>query len=62
MNQVDYSEAVRWWRKAAEQGDAQSQKSLGWAYSSGLGVEKNAAEGEKWFSQACRNGIRNACQ
>ncbi len=28
----NYTEAVKWWRKAAEQGDAQAQTILGWCY------------------------------
>jgi hypothetical protein len=35
---------VRWWRKAAEQGEAEAQVNLGVAYFNGDGVPKDAAE------------------
>jgi TPR repeat protein len=34
----DFRAAVRWYRKAAEQGDAEAQNSLGARYDSGQGV------------------------
>ena len=37
----DDKEAVKWYRKAAEQGDASSQYLLGWMYSNGRGVIKD---------------------
>ena len=43
----DYGEALRWFLKAAEQGDAFSQAHAGYLYEQGLGVardEQRAAE------------------
>ncbi|MEN9021794.1 MAG: sel1 repeat family protein, partial [Verrucomicrobiales bacterium] len=39
----------KWYRKAAEQGDAMAQSNLGFCYSSGNGVTKNYKEAYKWF-------------
>jgi TPR repeat protein len=36
---------VKWFRKAAEQGYAIAQNSLGFCYANGVGVAKDAAEG-----------------
>ena len=40
----DDVEAVKWYRKAAEQGDAYAQHNLGLAYSYGSGVVKDYVE------------------
>ena len=45
-------EAVKWYRKAAEQGDDVAQCRLGLCYVEGEGVEKNLAESIKWFAKA----------
>ena len=37
----DYSEAEKWYRKAAEQGFARAQDNLGWMYYKGYGVQQN---------------------
>jgi TPR repeat protein len=38
--QQDDTQAVAWYRKAAEQGDASAQQSLGYMYVKGRGVPK----------------------
>ncbi len=38
--------------EAGEQGDADAQYRLGWAYEYGRGVETNAAEAAKWYRKA----------
>ena len=43
----DYDEALRWFRKAAEQGSPEGQYNLGLMYRQGLGVQKNEREAEK---------------
>ena len=48
----DAAEAVRMYRKAAEQNLAQAQCSLGLCYYQGEGVAKNAVEAYAWFSMA----------
>ena len=52
----DYKEALKWYPKAAEQGNAYGQNSLGIMYDSGHGVPKNHAEAVKWFSKAAEQG------
>jgi hypothetical protein len=44
----NYVEAVKWYLKAAEQGDYRSQKSLGVIYESGKGVPKDYVQAYKW--------------
>ena len=39
----DYAEAVKWWRKAAEQGNADAQLRLGHCYRNGHGVPQDYA-------------------
>jgi len=46
-DQKNYEEAVRWYRKAAEQGDADVQNNLGGLYFYGYGVEQNYKEAIK---------------
>ena len=43
-------------RKAAEQGDADAQGLLGFAYFLGKGVAKDQVEGVKWFRKAAEQG------
>jgi TPR repeat protein len=50
------TEAVKWYRKAAEQGDAYGQASLGFMYSNGRGVPQSDAEALKWYRLATDQG------
>ena len=53
----DNKEAIFWWRKAAEQGLAQSQFNLGWAYDhGGKGVERDSAQAVLWYRKAAEQG------
>ena len=52
----DYQEAVKWYRKAAEQGDAEAQFYLGLCYSNGDGVAKDLKEAAKWWRKAAEQG------
>ena len=54
--EVDYVEAVKWFRKAAEQGFAAAQFSLGVMYHTGEGVERDNIEAYKWALRAGWNG------
>ena len=40
---------MKWYRKAAEQGNAKAQYELGKCYHEGKGVEKDMAEAVKWY-------------
>ncbi len=48
----DYTEAVKWYRKAAEGGHAEAQIKLAGCYSIGQGVAKDATEAAKWYRKA----------
>ena len=52
----DYDEAVKWFRKAAEQGYAEAQHSLGFCYEIGEGVKKDDTEAVKWYRKAAEQG------
>jgi TPR repeat protein len=56
----DYSEAARWFRKAAEQGSASGQTSLGFLYANGQGVPQDYIEAHKWANLAAASGHKNA--
>jgi len=56
----DYEEAVNWWRKAAEQGDATAQSNLGAMYANGHGVQQDYTEAAKWYLLAANQGLAGA--
>lgn len=57
----DYAEAFRWYRRAAEQGEAIGQNNLGNMYSDGKGVTKDYAESAKWFKKSADQGCAIGC-
>ena len=56
----DEAEAVKWFRKAAEQNVADAQFSLGVCYDSGEGVAKDEVEAYKWWLLAAGQGNDDA--
>lgn len=56
----DYAEAVKWYRKAAEQGYALAQYNLGAMYGNGNGVTQDYAEAVKWLRKAAEQGYASA--
>lgn len=53
----DYAEAHKWFRKAAEQGDAEAQFHVGTNYYIGLvGLPRDYAEALKWYLKAADQG------
>ncbi len=48
----DDAEAVKWFRKAADQGYANSQNNFGVMYANGRGVPRDYVEAVKWFDIA----------
>lgn len=56
----DYNEAVKWWRKAAEQGDPKAQTELGSMYLEGYGVAQSNKETIKWYRKAAKQGYVDA--
>ena len=56
----DYAEAVKWYRKAAEQGYAGAQSALGVMYYNGEGVLQDTIAAHMWFNIAAIKGNKNA--
>ena len=54
------AEAMKWLRKAADQGNAPSQFSLGLFYRQGTGVPQDDAEAVKWYRKAADQGYVDA--
>ncbi len=52
----DLSEAVRWYRKSAEQGYDKAQYNLAKMYEMGMGVPRNYAQALKWYHKAAAQG------
>ena len=55
-----HEEAVAWYRKAAEQGDAMAQCNLGISYDIGEGVEQDYAMAVEWYRKAAEQGNTQA--
>ena len=53
---TNYAEAMKWYRKAAEKGNAVAQNNLGNMYKNAFGVTKDYNEAVKWFQLAAEQG------
>ena len=53
----DDTEAVRWFRLAADQGHALAQNNLGYMYANGEGVPEDDAEAVRWYRLAAEQGF-----
>lgn len=58
----DYTNAIPWFRRAADRGLRDSQYNLGVLYARGLGVQANLAESYRWFSLAANQGDTDAAK
>ena len=56
----DYKKAVKWYRKAAQQGYARAQYNLATMYYQGYGVLKNEITARAWDLIATMNGLKQA--
>jgi TPR repeat protein len=56
----DYSQALEWYRKAADQGNPQAEYGIGYMYDTGKGVQQDFAKASRWFEQAVDKGDRQA--
>lgn len=56
----DFEEAVKWYRKAAEQGFDIAQHSLGKCYYFGYGVDEDKVKAVKWYRKAAEQGNDDA--
>ncbi len=52
----DYAEALKWYRKAANQGHSLAQYDIGSMYYNGEGVNKDVAEALNWYQKAADQG------
>ena len=55
--QKNAAEAIKWYRRAAEQGVAEASFNLGVIYGTGDGVPENDAEAFKWYRRAAEGGL-----
>ncbi len=53
---TDYAQALVFYRKAADQGDANGQESIGFMYEGGLGVTKDIPTAVAWYKMAAAQG------
>ena len=51
---------MKWYRKAANQGDADAQNNLGLMYNKGQGVMEDYVEAYKWYSLSAAQGFSTA--
>ncbi len=56
----DYSQALRYWKQCAEEGNAVAQYNLGVMYENGEGVPQDYAEAVKWYRKAAEQGYASA--
>jgi uncharacterized protein len=56
----DYAEAMKWYRKAAAQGEAGAQYSIGMMYDYGNGVPVDYAEAGRWYLKAADQAYSRA--
>ena len=56
----DYTQAALWYRKAAEQGNAEAQYDLGALYVKGQGVPQDYAQAALWYRKAAEQGDAEA--
>ena len=58
----DAGKTVEWSRKAAEQGNANAQCSLGMCYGRGEGVRKDTEKAVEWWRKAAGVAGMTSCQ
>jgi len=56
----DFTEALKWYRKAAESEEPKAQSSLGDMYYSGKGVPQDYSQAGKWYLKAAESGYTTA--
>ena len=52
----DFTEAAKWYRKAAQRGRVEAQLQLGHMYEQGAGLPRDYVLGHMWFSLAAAHG------
>jgi len=56
----NYTEALKWYRKSAQQGNAEAQYAMGFMYLNGYGVSTDYYESAKWFRKSAEQGNAEA--
>ena len=56
----NYTEALKWYQKSAELGNASAQNWLGFMYEKGQGVTQNYSEALRWYRKSADQGYGNA--
>jgi hypothetical protein len=56
----DFNQAEKWYRQAAERGNAEAQSKLGFLYYKGEGVPQHFGEAAYWSRKAAERGNINA--
>jgi clan AA aspartic protease (TIGR02281 family) len=56
----DYLQAMQWFRKAADQGNAEALNSIGRLYMKGEGVPQDYAQAMRWYRKAADQGFTEA--
>jgi len=56
----DFEQAVKWYKKSAEQGHIKAQAYLAWMYYEGVGVAKDYERSLFWYKKAFEQGDKNA--
>ena len=56
----NYTEAMKWYRKAAQGGSVAALYHIGSLYEAGLGVSKDMVEAKKWYQRAAAKGYSAA--
>ena len=59
-NKKDYTAAMKWYLKAASQGDAEAENSIGYMYDNGQGVKEDNATAARWYRKAADHGLAAA--
>lgn len=54
--EVDYTQALYWYHKAADEGNMYSQNSIGLCYQKGNGVPQDDEQATNWFRKAAESG------
>lgn len=52
----DYTEGLKWYRKAAAKGNPEAQCNIGYAYARGLGLEADDKKAVEWFMRSAKSG------
>jgi TPR repeat protein len=56
----NFVQAIEWYRRAAERGDANAQNNIGFLYDKGLGVGQEYTQAALWYRKAAEQGNADA--